>query len=144
MDINLDFPTPEWLASGWGPWAEGEKVFYNMIVDTLRSSSLSDSQAKSRTIADSVVSRCTSASSRQESKDLIGQFSIALVGTICEIPHNHIWQDILTDVVMRVRPDLTKNYREKKIWREWEDLPELCMYIADIRQGRVSHSKSIQ
>lgn len=133
MDIDLDVSAPEWLA------APKQKFFYRTIVDALQSSRLSDSQAKSRAIENSTIYLCTSVGSRKESQDVMSRFSKAVVAIIWQIPHDHVYQDILTDAVISLRKrtePIAKYGKGETFWNDWESLPELYMFIADMRQGK--------
>lgn len=132
MDIDLAVSAPEWLAT------PKQISFYQTIVDALQSSRLSDSQAKSRAIENSTVYFCTSAGSRKESQDVMWRFSMVVVAIIWQIPHDHLYQDILTDAVISLRKRTEPNAKfgtGETFWDDWESLPELFMLIADMRQG---------
>ncbi|KAI7788158.1 hypothetical protein LA080_012223 [Diaporthe eres] len=135
MDINLDVSAPEWLA------APKQTFLYRTIVDALQSSRLSDSQAKSRAIENSTIYLCTSVGSRKESQDVMRRFSKAVVAIIWHIPHDHIYQDILTDAVISLRKrtePIAKFGKGETFWNDWESLPELYMFIADMRQDLIA------
>lgn len=132
MDIDLDVSVPEWLAT------PKQTFLYRTIVDALQSSRLSDSQAKSRAIENSTIYLCTSVGSRKESQDVMRRFSKVVVAIIWQIPHDHVYQDILTDAVISLRKwtePIAKFGRGETFWDDWESLPELFMFISDMRQG---------
>lgn len=135
MDVDLDFSTPKSVSS------PREKFFYQFILDVLRSSTMPDSQAKSRAIANIAVYLCTSTDSPDESEYSMWQFWIVVGAIIPQVPHDHLWQDILADAVtgLRQRPEpIAKFGKDEKIWGNWEALPGLTMWMMDFRQGTTS------
>ncbi|KAG6358758.1 hypothetical protein INS49_012277 [Diaporthe citri] len=135
MDIDLDVSAPEWLA------APKQAFFYQTIVNALQSSRLSDSQAKSRAIENSTIYLCTSVGSRKESQDVMWRFSMVVVAIIWQIPHDHVYQDILTDAVISLCKRTEPNEKFGKgdtFWDDWESLPELLMFITDVRQDPIA------
>lgn len=132
MDIDLHVSAPEWLAT------PKQTFFFQTIVDALQSSRLSDSQAKSRAIENSTVYFCTSAGSRKECQDVMSRFSMMVVAIVWQIPHDHVYQDILADAIISLRKrtePVAKFGEDEGFWGKWENLPELLMFIMDKRQG---------
>lgn len=134
MDIDLHVYPPEWLAT------PKQTFFYQTIVDALQSPRLSDSQAKSRAIENSTVYLCTSAESRKECQDVMWRFSMVVVAIIWQVPHDHVYQDILADAIISLRKrtePVAKFGEDEGFWGKWENLPELLMFIMDMRQSTI-------
>ncbi|KAL1853096.1 hypothetical protein Daus18300_011924 [Diaporthe australafricana] len=134
MDIDLEeIDTCQLSASGC--------VFRTVLLETLPSSKLPDWQTKSQLIADSVVRLYTSGSSGETLTSILWNFWAVVFQAIGLIPHDHPWQDILTDATLSLRqrtepidePDLYGQDRLK-----WEDLLELEMHMLDMRQDPIT------
>lgn len=133
MNTDLDVSAHHWLEP------PTHKFFYQTIVDILRSSKLPDLKAKSRAIANSAINLCTSTDSREEAQYRMWQFWLAVGRIIPQVPHDHLWQDFLADAALslRRRPEPRANFgKNDNVYGDWEDLPDLVMYMMDFRQGK--------
>lgn len=78
---------------------------------------------------------------------MMWQFWLAVGDLIPQVPHDHLWQDFLADAVLslRRRPEPRAKFgKNDNVYGDWEDLPDLVMYMMDFRQGKPLDKDSVK